>query len=94
MTRAPVRPEMLRWAIERARMSPDDLIARFKKLEEWLQGDAQPTLKQLDAFANAVHVPVGYLFLPEPPEEQLPIPDFRTVAGRPLERPRMRTHNT
>ncbi len=87
MTRAPVRPEMLRWAIERARMSPDDLIARFKKLEEWLQGEVQPTLKQLEAFANAVHVPVGYLFLPEPPEEQLPIPDFRTVAGRPLERP-------
>ncbi|SHF47108.1 Zn-dependent peptidase ImmA, M78 family [Ruegeria intermedia] len=87
MTRAPVKPEMLRWAIERARVSPDDLSARFKKLEEWLQGDVQPTLKQLDAFANAVHVPVGYLFLPEPPEEQLPIPDFRTVAGRPLERP-------
>lgn len=87
MTRAPVKPEMLRWAIERARVSPDDLNARFKKLEEWLQGDVQPTLKQLDAFANAVHVPVGYLFLPEPPEEQLPIPDFRTVAGRPLERP-------
>lgn len=87
MTRAPVRPEMLRWAIERARMSPDDLSGRFKKLEQWLQGEVQPTLKQLEAFANAVHVPIGYLFLPEPPEEQLPIPDFRTVAGRPLERP-------
>lgn len=87
MTRAPVRPEMLRWAIERARISPDDLSGRFKKLEEWLQGEVQPTLKQLEAFANAVHVPIGYLFLPEPPEEQLPIPDFRTVAGRPLERP-------
>lgn len=87
MTRAPVKPEMLRWAIERARMSPEDLSARFKKLEEWLQGEVQPTLKQLDAFANAVHVPIGYLFLPEPPQEQLPIPDFRTVAGRQLERP-------
>ncbi len=87
MTRAPVRPEMLRWAIERARMIPDDLSAKFGKLDEWLAGNVQPTLKQLEAFANAVHVPIGYLFLEKPPEEPLPIPDFRTVAGRQLGKP-------
>ena len=47
----------------------------------------QPTLKQVEAFARAVHVPVGYLFLSEPPEEPIPIPDFRTVAGRTVRRP-------
>lgn len=46
-----------------------------------------PTLRQLENFARAVHVPFGYLFLPEPPVETLPIPDFRTVASRAVERP-------
>jgi Zn-dependent peptidase ImmA (M78 family) len=34
-----------------------------------------------------VHVAVGYLFLPTPPEEPLPIPDFRTLPGRDVTRP-------
>ncbi|MGH2879645.1 MAG: ImmA/IrrE family metallo-endopeptidase [Solirubrobacteraceae bacterium] len=38
-------------------------------------------MKQLQAFANATHTPVGYMFLPKPPEERLPVPDFRTVAN-------------
>ena len=87
MTRVSVRPEMLNWAVERARMTPDDLQARFAKLPEWLEGEVLPTLKQLENFAKAVHVPIGYLFLPEPPDEPLPIPDFRTVDGRQLEKP-------
>jgi Zn-dependent peptidase ImmA (M78 family) len=32
-------------------------------------------------------VPVGFLFLPAPPNEPLPIPDFRTVASREVRRP-------
>ena len=80
MIRVPVYPELLRWARKRAGIAQEDLAAKFKKLPEWESGEIQPTLKQLEAFARAVHVPFGYLFLSEPPEERLPIADFRTVA--------------
>ena len=87
MSRVPVNPELLRWARERSGMAQDDLAAKFNKLPEWEDGDTQPTLKQVEAFARAVHVPIGYLFLSEPPEEVVPIPDFRTFAGQAITRP-------
>ena len=87
MTRAAVNPGILTWARTRAGLEPSDLHHRFPKLDAWEAGEAQPTLKQLDAFAHAVHVPVGYLFLQRPPDEPLPIPDFRTMEGRGVRRP-------
>lgn len=87
--RVEVRPAMLRWARERARLDPDDLARRFPKLAEWEDEGARlrPTLKQLEDFAKATHAPIGYLFLQEPPVERVPIPDFRTFADRRVERP-------
>ena len=82
MIRAPVKPELLRWARERAGVTQEGLAEKFKKLPEWERGEARPTLKQLEKFAGAVHVPFGFLFLSEPPEERLPISDFRTVADK------------
>ncbi len=80
MTRVAVNRELLRWSRDRAGVAQEDLAVKFKKLPEWESGETQPTLKQLEAFARAVHVPFGYLFLPEPPDERLPIADFRTVT--------------
>jgi Zn-dependent peptidase ImmA (M78 family) len=87
MTRAPVHPALLTWARERAGLPAEALTRRFPKLRAWERGEAQPTLRQLEDYARAVHVPLGYLFLPEPPEERLPIPDFRTLEARPPRRP-------
>lgn len=84
MTRVTISPEMLRWARKRAGHEARDLAPRFPQLPKWERGEKQPTFKQLEAFAKATHTPFGYLFLREPPEEPLPIPDFRTVKQRPL----------
>lgn len=84
MNRIPIRPEMLRWACERAGHEVSDLAPKFPHLPAWERGEKQPTLKQLEDFARATRTPLGFLFLPEPPEEALPIPDLRTVKNRPL----------
>lgn len=85
MTRVAVQPEMVQWARERARLGVDDLAGRFAKLAAWESGETSPTFKQLEDFAKATHVPFGYLFLPEPPVEPAPIPDFRTLQNHQLE---------
>ncbi len=77
--RVPVNPELLHWALRRSGRTPEGLFGRFKKLGDWLEGRVQPTLNQLEAFARVTHTAIGYFFLPEPPEETLPIPDFRTL---------------
>ncbi|MFY9821493.1 MAG: ImmA/IrrE family metallo-endopeptidase [Thermoanaerobaculia bacterium] len=87
MDRVRVKPEMFRWACERAGFEPGALAERFPRLDAWQRGEAQPTLKQLESFAQATHTPVGYLFLPEPLVEKVPIPDFRTMGNERLARP-------
>ena len=82
-----VKPELIRWAIERSGLEFRDLVEKFPRLAEWQKGDAQPTFKQLENFAKKTMTPFGYFFLDSPPVEKLPIPDFRTVGDTPIERP-------
>jgi Zn-dependent peptidase ImmA (M78 family) len=87
MIRVDVRPDMLRWARERASLGVEALTKRFPHLADWERGDARPTLKQLERFASTTHVPIGILFLPTPPVERVPIPDFRTRGNERIDRP-------
>lgn len=87
MTRVPVEPALLIWARERAGHNVTDLHKKFPKLDAWERGEVQPTMKQLEKFAQATHAPIGYLFLKQPPQEQIPIPDLRTVENQTLVTP-------
>ncbi len=85
--RVEVKPAMFRWALERAGLDPDALAHRFPKLADWEHKKVRPTLRQLEDFAKATHVPVGYFFLPAPPVERIPIPDFRTAGNQRIGHP-------
>ncbi len=88
MTRVAVSRTLLAWALDRAGQARADYVQRkFKKLDEWLEGTAQPTIRQLEDFAKSTYTPFGYFFLPEPPPEPVPIPDFRTMRDTRVRRP-------
>jgi len=87
MLRVEVQPGLLRWACERAGFGLQELAEKIPQLPAWASGDKKPTLQQLEKFARTVHAPIGYLFLREPPVEQVPIPDFRTVGNDYIDHP-------
>lgn len=87
MIRVAIQPKLLRWARERAGLTCEDLERKFPHLADWERETAQPTLKQLEAFAKTTRAPIGYLFLLEPPVETVPIPDYRTSGNTRIGRP-------
>lgn len=84
INRVSVAPEMLVWARKRSGRQASDFAKRFPKLVQWEAGELAPTMRQLEDYAKATHTPVGFFFLPEPPVEQVPLPDFRTFGDEEI----------
>lgn len=87
MAEAGVNAAMLRWARERAGFSLSDLRARVKerwveRLGDWEAGHGGPTFEQARKLAALLRAPLGYLFLDEPPTEEIDVPDLRTVGNQ------------
>lgn len=79
-----VKPEMIRWAVERSGLSLDRFPAA---VGAWITRQELPTFSKLEAFARKAMVPFGYLFLDAPPTEDLPMPDYRTMDDGGISRP-------
>ena len=77
-----LEPVVLRWARERARLGPETIAAKMNvhphRVLEW-ERSGRISMSQADRLAHHTHTPFGYLFLREPPKEDLPIPDFRSA---------------
>lgn len=82
-----INPAIIYWAIERSGIEMDAIVKCFPKLHKWGSEGVYPTRKQLEKFANKTRTPFGYLFLNKPPEETLPIPNYRTHSGSRIDRP-------
>ncbi|MBP7052090.1 MAG: ImmA/IrrE family metallo-endopeptidase [Phycisphaerae bacterium] len=78
MSRVAVSEKILGWALDRSGLTVPDVEHRFPRLRQWVSGQSQPTLRQLESLAKFTVTPLGFFFLDEPPEEPLPVPYFRT----------------
>jgi Zn-dependent peptidase ImmA (M78 family) len=73
-----INDNLIKWAIVRAGHDLQEFLDQYPKIQEWIDGSKSPTLRQLENFSNKVHVPFGYLFLEQPPQESLDFPFFRS----------------
>jgi len=83
-TEAFINPAVLRWARQREHLTRVNAARSVgfneERLEAWEAGTDRPTLRQAQTLAQKLGIPFGYLYLPSPPVEELPLPDLRTVA--------------
>ena len=93
-----VNPSLLTWSRERAGLSTEQVAKKLPvkpdRVEEWEAGETKPTFLQAQKWASLAHVPFGFLFLQQPPVEQLPLPDLRTVGGIAPQRPSLELLDT
>lgn len=91
MATAHINTDMLTWARTRSGIDASVLALKLKiseeRLNEWETGRHELTFNQAQGFADKTYIPFGYLFLQKPPQENLPIPDLRTVDGAIPEKP-------
>lgn len=85
-----LEPEILRWARERAGLNEAALAKRLgvkpDRVAEW-ERTGRLRYKKAELLAAKTYTPFGHLFLKKPPEDSLPIPDFRTLRDAPVRRP-------
>ena len=82
---------MIRWARERARLSPEELaeICRTdpETVRQWESGERAITVTKAKRLATLALIPYGLLFADHPPEEKIPIADYRTHGSMGIRRP-------
>jgi Zn-dependent peptidase ImmA (M78 family) len=83
-------PRVLKWARERADLRQEELARKVgvkpERVEEW-EETGRLAFGQAQRLAKATYTPFGQLYLAAPPEDRLPIPDFRTVGDAEMRRP-------
>ena len=81
-----VKPALLRWARDRAKLEPKlprprrrTFRSNARRRGSSDKDDNAPTLGQLTNLAAAYHFPLAIFYLPEPPNDFAPLRDFRRL---------------
>ena len=80
--RVPIKKEIWLWAIEESQQNKEDILKRFPRINKWISGKENPTFKQLEKISNFLRIPFGYMFLENPPEENIMAAEFRTINNK------------
>lgn len=81
-----VSPDVLTWVFQKAQNSPIPLKS-VPLLQAWIDGSKTPTFSQIEAVSTETKIPLGYFFLNTPPEESIPLLQFRTVNSEQYKDP-------
>ncbi len=83
--RAPITPEVIKWARESARLSLEQAAKKVKRpvsdLMAWEDGTLKPTMPQARKAAEVYKRPLAVFYLPEPPRGWQVLRDFRTLPA-------------
>jgi Zn-dependent peptidase ImmA (M78 family) len=81
-----VAPSLLDWIGNTVSFEGVDegLRSRFR---QWKNNEKQPTYAQIESLSRKIHIPLGYFFLKTPPQENMPLFEFRTVKSAPVQKP-------
>ena len=71
-------PDVLDWVMAHIQQEnvPRDVV---KYLTIWKSGEKLPTFNQIEKVSKASGIPFGYFFLQEPPKEEFPLLEYRTI---------------
>lgn len=81
-----VAPAVLDWVLEQIATQYQN-PKYFDEINSWKSKTKLPTFAMLEAISKYAHIPIGYLFLEEPPKEDIPLLKFRTVANATSDTP-------
>jgi Zn-dependent peptidase ImmA (M78 family)/transcriptional regulator with XRE-family HTH domain len=85
-----VTGRIIKWARERVGRSQKEIADEIgsgiqaENIDDWERERDRPDFKTAQKLAQSLHIPFGYLFLPEPPANDIRVPDLRTVGSKPI----------
>ena len=80
--RIKINRKIYSWAIKESRKDFEEIINKFENFESWISHEILPTFRQVEELANFLKVPLGYMFLDEPPKTDIIESEFRTVGNK------------
>ena len=93
MVEALITPKIVSWARERAQLTKEDLAKKMSvsvdKIAAWENESEEvyPSFNQAMSLSKKLYIPLGYLYLSEPPKEDDLLPDLRTINNRLIKKP-------